>query len=89
MLIIVVSNARSAIAGVLKALEYGDDEIEMRMDSQLAVRQLTGEFAIRKEALQMLPLELLSLLTRYKKWTATLILRDQNQRADELANQAY
>lgn len=83
------SEYRSAVAGVSKALEYGSDEIEIRMDSQLVVKQLTGEFAIRKEALKPLRHELLALLAQYNKWTATLIRREQNQRADELANQAY
>jgi ribonuclease HI len=79
----------AAVAGVLKALEYGSDEIELRMDSQLVVKQLTGQFQIRNEALMPLRQELLGLLMRYRKWTATLIRRQQNQRADELANRAY
>jgi len=79
----------AAIAAVEKALEYGTGEIELRMDSQLVVKQLTGEFAIRKEELMPLREELLRLLRQYGSWKVTLIRREQNQRADELANQAY
>jgi ribonuclease HI len=79
----------AAIAGVRKAIEHGTDEIELRMDSQLVVKQLTGEFQIKKTELQPLRQELLTLLVQYRKWSATLIRREHNQRADELANQAY
>ncbi len=80
---------RAAIAGVRKALEHGRDEIELCMDSQLVVKQLTGEFQVKKAELKPLRQELLTLLMQYPNWTATLIRREQNQRADELANQAY
>jgi ribonuclease HI len=79
----------AAIAGVSKALEHGSDEIDLCMDSQLVVKQLTGEFQVRKEELKPLRWELLTLLMRYGQWKATLIRREQNQRADALANQAY
>ena len=79
----------AAIAGVRKAIEYGTDAIELRMDSQLVVKQLTGEFQIRKADLKPLLNELLTLIGQYKAWSVTHVRREQNQRADELANLAY
>jgi ribonuclease HI len=80
---------QAAIAGVRKAIKHGTDQIDLRMDSQLVIKQLTGEFQIRKEELKPMRQELLTLLMQYAKCSATLIRREQNQRADELANQAY
>jgi len=56
---------------------------------QLAVKQLTGELEIRKAELKPLFSELLALLEQYKTWSVTHVRREQNQRADELANLAY
>ena len=48
------------------------------MDSQLMIKQLTGEFQIKKAELKPLRNELLTLLGQYKKWSVTHIRRQQN-----------
>jgi ribonuclease HI len=68
----------AAIAGLRRAIEHGQDEIELRMDSQLMIKQLTGEFQIKKAELKPLRNELLTLLGQYKKWSVTHIRRQQN-----------
>ena len=78
----------AAIAGVRAALEYGADEIELRMDSQLVVKQMTGEFKVKKEELRSLQCKLSVLLTKFKKWSVQHVRREENTRADELANLA-
>ncbi len=70
-------------------MEHGIDEIELWMDSELVMKQLAGEFQIKKAEPKPLLQELLTFLLQYNKWSATLIRPEQNQRADESANQGY
>jgi len=58
------------------------------MDSELVVRQLKGEYQVRKADLKPLWAEARSLLDSFKKATVVHVIRDQNNRADELANLA-
>ena len=81
-----IAEYRAAIAGVKKAMSHGADQIELRMDSQLAVKQLNGEYQVKNAQLKPLWSELKELLGTFKKATVTHILRDANSRADELAN---
>jgi ribonuclease HI len=53
---------RAAIEGVKAAPSLGATEIELRMDSQLAVRQITGVYKVKNETLKPLHAEVLELL---------------------------
>jgi ribonuclease HI len=84
-----IAEYQAAIEGVRKAIDFGAQAIELRMDSQLLVRQLNGEYQVRHAALKPLWAELRRLLAGLKHFTITHVPREQNSRADQLANLAY
>ena len=79
---------QAAIAGLEAALALGVQHVELRMDSQLVVRQLIGHYKVRNTRLQPLFARLLELRRRFGVFDANSIPRAQNRRADELANLA-
>ncbi len=73
-----------------KAL-YGKDkakkmEVNMRMDSELAVRQLMGVYKLSTEHIQKLFLQVWNLKTEFGAVTFTHIPREQNMLADAALN---
>jgi len=74
-----------ALLGSKKAEEA---EIEVRMDSELIVRQLNGIYKIKEPDLQPLFIEVWNLRLDFKKATFHHIPREQNKRADRLVNKA-
>lgn len=79
---------RAAIAGVERAATLGATAIELRMDSQLVVRQLSGRYRVKNALLQPLFSALLQALDRIGPWTVGHVPRALNARADALANVA-
>lgn len=66
-----------------------DMAIEVRMDSELVVRQLTGIYKVKEPALQKKFAEIAALrLEDVPNIVFTHVYRDQNKRADELVNRA-
>ena len=76
------------IAGLKMARELGAASVSVRADSQLIVRQVNGEYRVRCAHLRPLYEEAHSLLESFATWRIEHIRREQNCRADELANQA-
>lgn len=62
-------------------------EIEFRTDSKLLVEQLNGRYKLSHPNTQRLFIEVWNLKTEFKKINFFYIPREQNTRADELANQ--
>ncbi len=81
-----VAEYTGALEGVRLALANGVTELEIRADSQLLVRQLTGEYKIKAGHLKPLAAEVKGLLAKFDRWRATHIPREQNKRADKLSN---
>ena len=79
---------RAAIAGVRKARALGATGIDLRMDSELVVRQLTGQYKVRNVALQPLFATLVRELESTGPYTVGHVPRARNARADALANAA-
>ena len=79
---------RGAIAAVRAALELGATELELRLDSQLIVRQLQGSYRVRNERLKPLYRQLLALVDQLAGFNVDHVPREQNKRADALANAA-
>ena len=77
-----------AIGAVAAALELGATELELRLDSELIVRQLEGRYRVRNAALKPLYAELSALLQKLDVVRIRHVPREQNSRADELANAA-
>lgn len=79
---------QAAIAGVEAALGLGATRIELRMDSQLVVRQLEFRYQVRHPRLKPFFARLLELRRQFAEFTVLHVPREQNKRADELANLA-
>jgi len=76
------------IAGLKLARRLGCLEVEARADSQLMVRQLTGQYRVKNKRLIPLVLAVKKLAVAFVKVTYHHVPRAENSRADELANQA-
>ena len=76
------------IVGLEAALAHGITHLTVRMDSELVVRQMAGEYTVK--AANLLPLynQALQLAARFVQINVQHIYRDQNKEADELANEA-
>jgi ribonuclease HI len=74
--------------GLDAALRLGAREIAIFADSELVVRQLNGDYRVRDAKLRELFDAVLQRLKQVERWTARHIPREQNSRADELANMA-
>lgn len=84
-----IAEYTSAILGVRKAKELGATEVQLIMDSQLVIRQLEGLYAVSKDHLKPLHVELLYLLKSFNKYYLLHVFREFNKRADALAGEAY
>jgi len=79
---------KAAIAALEAALGLGASRIELRMDSQLVIRQLAGRYRVRNSRLIPLHGRLLDLRSRFQSVTFRNLPRESNRQADALANQA-
>ncbi len=79
---------RGAIAAVEAALALGARELDLRLDSELVVRQVQGIYRVRNARLQPLFARLEALTGRLDAFTIRHVRREQNRRADALANAA-
>ena len=79
---------RGAIAVVEAALALGASDLELRLDSELVVRQLEGRYKVRNARLQPLYQRLTRAVDRLDAFQVRHVPRERNRRADELANAA-
>jgi probable phosphoglycerate mutase len=83
-----VAEYRAVIAGLERARELGASRVEVRSDSQLVIRQLTGVWQVKTGALQPLWAQANDLAEGFDQVRFTQVRREENRRADALANQA-
>ena len=83
-----VAEYRALIAGLEKAVELGVDELEVASDSELLVRQMTGEYKVKNEALRELNDEAEALARKLRRVRYTAVRREHNELADRLVNEA-
>lgn len=81
-----VAEYTALIEGLKAAVDLGADEILVRSDSELMVRQIRGEYRVRNEGLQHMFVQARRAFLHFKKWRIEHVPREQNRRADELAN---
>jgi len=74
------------IIGLEKALELGATEVDVRMDSELATKQLNGEYKVKDQGLAKLFLQVKNLLHDFDQVTFRHVYREQNTEADALVN---
>ncbi len=79
---------RAIIAALEKATELGAAQVDIRSDSELVVRQLNGQYRVKKATLRLLYQQVISLLSHFRGVAITHVPREQNTEADSLANAA-
>jgi len=76
------------LLGLKHAKELGYRQVEVRADSQLLIRQLKGEYAVRHAGLKPLHAEALRLLRSFDAYQLEHVPREENALADEMSNRA-
>ena len=98
------TNNEAEYQALITALEYLKDvrpaEVEFRLDSvlggdanalmyrELVVKQIGGQYKVKEPRLQALHGQVVMLLNAVKKFQFRHVRREENARADELANEA-
>jgi ribonuclease HI len=83
-----VAEYRALVEGLRKANELQVDQVEVVSDSELLVRQMSGDYKVKNEALRRLYEEATGLADRFRKVTYTAVRREHNELADRLVNEA-
>ncbi len=83
-----VAEYRALIMGLHEAQRQGVRRLQARMDSQLVVRQLTGEYRVKAGHLRPLYRRASKLIARLDEFDCVHVPREENQRADGLAAEA-
>lgn len=83
-----VAEYKAVIKGLECAKELGATGVTLYADSQLLVRQITGEYKVKSEGLRPLFEKVKKLITNFEKFSANHVPREQNKEADKLANLA-
>jgi ribonuclease HI len=76
---------RALLRGLQEALDRGIRKLHVRSDSQLLVRQMTGEYKVKSKALQSLRREAEALVRQFDEIRFEDVRREFNEVADELA----
>jgi len=76
------------LAALRRAKERGAETVEMRMDSELAVKQLKGEYRVKNPGLAVIYLKIHNELIQFKKVTFHHVRRERNTEADAKVNEA-
>ncbi|MBI2941436.1 MAG: ribonuclease HI family protein [Chloroflexi bacterium] len=76
------------ILALKAALDAGADAVDLRLDSELLVRQLQGTYRVRSPQLAPLYERVRELLGRFREMRIRHVPREQNAAADQLANKA-
>jgi ribonuclease HI len=83
-----VAEYMGLILGLRRAKAMGIKELDVLADSELMVKQLSGEYAVKAEHLKPLHLEAEALLKGFADVTIRHIPREENAQADAMSNRA-
>jgi probable phosphoglycerate mutase len=81
-----VAEWRGLIAGLSAALNAGVEELSVRLDSELVVRQLTGVYRVKHPDLIPLHKTARALLGKFKSIDIAHVPRAKNKEADAVVN---
>lgn len=71
-----------------EAVRLGATHVDLRMDSQLVARQISGIYRVKHAELKPLHAAVMSLLRRFAGYTVGHVPRELNKDADRLSNVA-
>jgi probable phosphoglycerate mutase len=83
-----VAEYRGLIAGLAAALRRGATPLVVYMDSELVVRQMTGEYRVKHAGLKPLHAEAGEHAAKLRPIRFVAVRRGENERADQLVNEA-
>ena len=76
---------RALLEGLQEALQRGVQHLHVRSDSQLLIRQMTGEYKVKSKNILALRMEAEALARRFERVDFEHVRREFNEVADELA----
>lgn len=79
---------RAVIEALNRAKKYKPDEVEIRTDSELIIRQISGQYKVNNKALRGLLKEINNLSSSFSKVKFIHVRREENFEADRLCNRA-
>lgn len=79
---------KAVVFGLRQALMLGATSILIRLDSQLIVKQVLGEYKVKHANMKPLFAEVKDLLTQFDSYEIEHVPRADNARADALVNEA-
>jgi ribonuclease HI len=82
-----VAEYQGLLLGLETVLKLGGKRLCVQSDSELLVRQLNGIYRVKNENLKVLHRKALALLQRLEAYRIIHVRREQNRRADQLANE--
>lgn len=73
----------------LIAMKLDEEDVTVRMDSELVVKQINGEYKLRKKELAEYYLVAKNLIARFRHIRVVHVMREDNASADGLSNLAF
>jgi len=81
-----VAEWTALLDGLSAAKELGVDRLAVRLDSELVVRQLSGQYRVKHENLRPLYARAKALLSHFENVDVRHVRRNENKLADALVN---
>ncbi len=75
------------VIGLEKARQLGATRVEMFLDSELATKQLNGQYKVKDQEIAKRFLEVKNLIQSFDRVTFTHVRREKNKEADAIVNQ--
>jgi len=83
-----VAEYTALVKALEAAVQKDPEQLSIFSDSELLVRQITGQYRVKSEQIKPLFQQALSLLNQLNSWNVRHVTRDKNKQADNLVNQA-
>jgi len=83
-----IAEYTALLRGLDYALKQGYTELSVKADSELMIKQLKGEYKVKNAGLKPLFIEAKTLAAKFKSISYSHVMREDNKRADQLANMA-
>ncbi len=83
-----VAEYTALVQGLKKALNEKISNIKVKADSELMVKQMKGQYKVKNLALKDLWIQAQKVSKEFESFSIEHVRREQNSRADELANLA-
>ena len=81
-----IAEYNGLLAALRYALEHGQRTVHIKADSELLVKQMSGEYRVKNQGLKPLFLEAIGLIRKIGQVTFEHVRREFNKDADRLSN---